>query len=231
MIKAGFDKDGTMFRFIRFFAFSLFLSFSAKAEGVAVPSSEARLWANSKGQELIQTLSLVDPIEKYAKLDKMMTEDVNLDYISKFVIGKYARLMNAEQKERYSKLFHRYVLSLYRQTNLSFDASKIQFSINNVTEYDKFTTVSCLVDAGKLLEGVKGVEVQKLPVKFKLIRGRNNRIQAVDVEISEVSMVIEYRKRFYQMIKEDGENINWFLDKFDDKIRANEEAFSKNAGI
>ena len=100
-----------------------------------------------------------------------------------------------------------------------------------MTEYDKFTTVSCLVDAGKLLEGVKGVEVQKLPVKFKLIRGRNNRIQAVDVEISEVSMVIEYRKRFYQMIKEDGENINWFLDKFDDKIRANEEAFSKNAGI
>lgn len=231
MLNAGFGEDLAMFRYIKYFVLTLFFALNAQADEIAVPSTEARLWANSKGQELIQTLSLTDPIEKYAKLDKMMTEDVNLDYISKFVIGKYARLMNAEQKKRYNELFHRYALSLYRQTKLNFDASKIQFSINNVSEYAKFTTVSCLVDAGKLLEGVQGVEVEKIPVKFKLIRGKNNRIQAVDVEISEVSMVIEYRKRFYQMIKEDGENINWFLEKFDDQIRANEEAFAKSAGI
>ena len=145
----------------------------ALASTVAVDSQEAKIWANTKGQELLQALSESDPISKYSKLDKMLTEDVNLDYISKFVIGKYARLM---------------------------------------AEF-------------------KNLEPQKIPVKFKLIRGASNRIQAVDVEISEVSLVVEYRKQFYRMIRDEDEDMNWFLDKFNDKVLANEKAFYKNAGI
>ena len=77
----------------------------ALASTVAVDSQEAKIWANTKGQELLQALSESDPISKYSKLDKMLTEDVNLDYISKFVIGKYARLMNREQQARYRGLW------------------------------------------------------------------------------------------------------------------------------
>lgn len=194
------------------------------AQSVAVVSSEARQWANNKGHELIETLGMSDNTVKYAKLDKMMLEDVNLDYVSKFVIGKYARLMSDEQKKRYHDLFQRYVLSLYKQASFEFDASTINFSIDSITEYPKFTNVSCTVTPPPLS---KEVDVQKIPVKFKLIRGTKNQIQAVDVEISEVSMVIEYRKRFYQMIVSEQENMDWFLDKLQDKVLANEENILK----
>ena len=56
-------------------------------------------------------------------------------------------------------------------------------------------------------------------------------IQAVDLEIAKVSMVIEYRKRFYKMIQDEGGEIEWFLDKFDDRVRANEENVYKNASL
>ncbi len=210
-----------------FFALWLFAS-PAAAAPVAISSSEARIWANDKGQELLLTLSETDPITKYAKLDKMMSEDVNLDYISKFVIGKYGKRMNTEQRKRYSDLFRRYALSVYKRFNLVLNDGSINFSINDVTEHAKFTTVTCTVDPGQLL---KNVEIKKIPVKFKLIRGGNDRIQAVDVEISDVSMVIEYRKRFYQMIKDEDEDINWFLDKFDDTVRANEAQFANRTAI
>ena len=203
----------------------------ALASTVAVDSQEAKIWANTKGQELLQALSESDPISKYSKLDKMLTEDVNLDYISKFVIGKYARLMNREQQARYSDLFHRYVLSLYKQINLNFDAGAIDFSIDNVVDHPNFTAVNCTVDPTRLMAEFKNLEPQKIPVKFKLIRGASNRIQAVDVEISEVSLVVEYRKQFYRMIRDEDEDMNWFLDKFNDKVLANEKAFYKNAGI
>ncbi len=193
---------------------------SAWASSVAVPSTEAREWANNKGQELLLTLSESDLAVKYSKLDRMMTEDVNLAYISKFVIGKYAKLMNADQKKRYNDLFRRYTLSTYKRFDLSETLGKVNFTIDNVTEHTRFTTVTCIVDPGKVF---KNAEIQKIPVKFKLIRGANNKIQAVDVEISDVSMVIEYRKRFYQMIKDEDEDINWFLDKFDDTVKANEK--------
>ena len=51
----------------------------ALASTVAVDSQEAKIWANTKGQELLQALSESDPISKYSKQDKMLTEDVNLD--------------------------------------------------------------------------------------------------------------------------------------------------------
>lgn len=200
----------------------------AYADVVAVSSSDARDWANSKGQELLQALSETDPIIKYAKLDKMMTEYINLDYVSKFVIGKYGKVMTPEQRERYRGLFQRYVLSLYKQFNLNIETGNIKFSIDSVTEHQRFTMVQCTIDPSEVL---KNVEIDKIPVKFKLIRGVNNTIQAVDLEISEVSMVIEYRKRFYQMIKNEDEDINWFLDKFDDKVKANEKAFLQKAEI
>lgn len=210
-----------MFNFLTKLLFAtFFLTQSVWADTVAITSTEAREWANSKGQEFLLTLSESDTITKYSKLDKMMTEDVNLTYISKFVIGKYAKLMNDEQKKRYNELFRRYALSTYKRFDLSQTIGNINFTIDNVTEHARFTTVTCIIDVEKVL---KNTEIQKIPVKFKLIRGAQNQIQAVDVEISDVSMVIEYRKRFYQMIKDEDEDINWFLDKFDDTVKANEK--------
>jgi len=214
-----------MLKLLKIFCMFLFVFTGiAQAQGeIAVPSTAARAWANSKGNELIQALATTDTAVKYAKLDKMMTEDVNLDYISKFVIGKYARLMDNEQKQKYESLFRRYALSLYKKTNLDFDVNNINFTINTVSEYPKFTNVICTVDLGKL---TKDIEIEKIPVKFKLIRSPDHNIQAVDVEISNVSMVIEYRKRFYQMIHDEDENIDWFLEKFEDKVKANEESIT-----
>lgn len=217
-----------MFKMIKFvFAFLLLSSQMVFADTIAVPSAEARDWANTKGNELIDVLSETDAGVKFAKLDKMMTEDVNLDYIGRFVIGKYAKQMTSEQKQKYLDLFKRYVLSLYKKTNFNFDAHAVNFTIDNVSEFPKYTNITCSVDPGNL---TKDVKIEKIPVKFKLIRGVDNRIQAVDLEISNVSMVIEYRKRFYQMILNEQENIDWFLDTFENRVKANEEAIAlKNA--
>ena len=201
----------------------------AQAATAAVNSMDARTWANSKGQELLQALAESDLKTKYAKLDKMMSEDVNLNYVGKFIIGKYARIMTKEQTARYNDLFYRYVLSLYKQINLDIDASGVNFSIDSIIEHPQFTTVNCTVDPSSILKNMKNVEPQKIPVKFKLIRGTDNRIQAVDVEISEVSLVIEYRKRFYQMIQENDGEINWFLGELEDMVKANERSAAARA--
>lgn len=210
--------------------FWLVVSGEAFATGAAVDSAAARKWAEDKGQELLATLSESDLAKKYAKLDVMMTEDVNLDYVSKFVIGKYARLMTKEQMLRYTDLFRRYALSLYKQINFNFDANAIHFSIDSVMEYPLFTTVNCSVDSSSLTKDIPQIETQKIPVKFKLIRGEDNRIQAVDVEISEVSLVIEYRKQFYKMMEEEEGDANWFLNRLQNMVQANEQAAAQKLG-
>ena len=220
-----------MLKFINFFLLTFILLIKPVfADDIAVTSVEARQWAYDKGQQLLLTLAETDPATKFAKLDKMMLEDVNLDYIGRFVIGKYARKMTPQQKEQYNSLFRRYALSLYKQINLNFDASAVKFTIDFVTEFPKYAVVGCTVDPSDLFKK-NHIKIDKVPAKFKLIRGEGNRIQAVDVEISEVSMVIEYRKRFYQMIHSEGDNMEWFLEKFEDKVKANEEAILKRQSL
>ena len=141
------------------------------------------------------------------------------------MIGKYAKKMTPEQKKNYTDLFHRYAKSLYKKTKMTFDARAIDFKVDSVTEHEKFASVVCVVKPPKLSESI---EIQDIPVQFKLIRGNDNQIQAVDVAISDVSMVIEYRKRFYQMIKDEQENIDWFLERFEEQVKANEESAATN---
>lgn len=46
---------------------------------------------------------------------------MDLDYISRFVVGKYWRQMSAEQQKKYQELFTRYALNVYKGFPLSFD--------------------------------------------------------------------------------------------------------------
>jgi ABC-type transporter MlaC component len=208
-----------MFKILKLVVLGIFFAGNLQA-AVSINSTDARLWANGKGKELLSALAETDLATKYAKLDRMISTDVNVEYVGKFVVGKYAKKMTSVQQKQYTYLFHRYILSLYKQVNLNFDVSKVTYSVDEIIEHPRFTTVLCHIDAKEI---IKGAEVKNFPVKFKLIRGSNNQIQAVDVEIANVSMVIEYRKRFYTMIKENNENMDWFLEKLKDRVVANEQ--------
>ena len=216
-----------MFRFFRIFILCMFLfSGIANAQYLGVKGDDAIKWGNEKGQELLLTLGIENIVEKHAKLDEMMKKHVNINYISKFVVGKYYKRMNKSQKLRYANVFNKYILSIYKQFNLTIHPEDINFTINKVDEHKNFTNIKCVIDVSKLSD--KAV-LEKIPVEFKLIRGDENRIQAVDLVISDVSMVVEYRKRFYKMILDEDEDINWFLDKLEDITKANEETFGRRS--
>lgn len=215
-----------MLKSIKIIILCLFLfAGNTNAQNISIPSNEAIEWGNKNGQELLLTLGVENIVEKHAKLDEMMNRHVNLDYISKFVLGKYYKKMNKSQKLRYSEIFKRYILSIYKQFNLTINPNDINFTIDKVTEHKNFTNIRCSIDISKLSSN--NASSEKINIDFKLIRGEENRIQAVDLVISDVSLVVEYRKRFYKMVLDEDEDMNWFLDKLEDITKANEETFGR----
>ena len=46
-------------------------------------------WVEDKGRELVATFGESDIAKKYAQLDDMLVNYIDLDYVAKFVIGKY----------------------------------------------------------------------------------------------------------------------------------------------
>lgn len=79
----------------------LFCSFSVFA--APIDSQKAKDWVNDKGRVLLDTFNEPDLQKKYRQLDELFFKHVDLDYIGKFVVGKYWRQMSAEQQARYQK--------------------------------------------------------------------------------------------------------------------------------
>ena len=76
--------------------FCIFFSFKLSAQEIS--QEEAINWSNDKGAKLLETFQEEDLNKKFALLDDMFLNYVDLDYISKFVIGKHWRGMNADQQ-------------------------------------------------------------------------------------------------------------------------------------
>ena len=121
------------------FCFVLFLG--AKICGASVSKVDAKAWVNDKGRELLDTFNEPNLAEKYRRLDKLFVEYVDLDYISKFVVGKYWRQMSPEQQKRYQEIFKRYALGVYKGFPLSFE-QKINFEVNSVQSEKDYTDVT-----------------------------------------------------------------------------------------
>ena len=107
-----------------------FFAFCLPANSAPVAENAAVEWANSTGAKLIEALGSSNLESKYAALDTMFANDVDGNYIARFVIGKYWKEMNAEQQKKYNALFNRYILSLYKNYPLDFETIDINFTSN-----------------------------------------------------------------------------------------------------
>lgn len=198
------------------FCYLIFINVS-----IAAPVQEniAKDWVNDTGRKLIDTLSNSNIEEKYMGLENIFNEDIDTNYMARFVIGKYWRLMNDEQQERYLSLFDRYAISLYKNYPLDFDTTGLDFNVVSVNQNQKFTDVTCSIT---LPEQFATETMKNINVKFKLSQ-ENNKTKIVDLILGQSSLLQTYRNRFYNNIKELDEEMEWFLEDFHDMVLSSEK--------
>lgn len=197
--------------FLRLITLSLCLGLSLKAYAATITSNEAKVWTESKGKELLDTFGQTDLEKRYLALDKMFLEDIDLDYISKFVVGKYWRQMSAEQQQRYQQIFQRYALSVYKSFPLDFDTSKISFDILSVRIEPNYANVRATIHLNQPSQTSQTQELQNIIVEFRLNK-TNGKLRIVDLKLGESSLILSYRSRFYEMIAQSDNDMDWFLE-------------------
>lgn len=194
--------------FLRLIIFTLCLLTAAPLRAEPINEIEAKTWAQEKGRHLLNVFSETDLNKRYAELDEMFLNDIDLDYISKFVLGKYWRQLDEKGKADYQKLFKRYALSVYKSFPLEFDTSKIDYSINRVRiERDNAVVIANIFfQLGNKPEGK-----QNILVEFRMNK-KDSRIRIIDLKIGESSLILSYRSRFYEMIANNDEDLGWFME-------------------
>lgn len=172
-----------------------------------VPPAEAKNWVETRGNELLQAFGEPDLAVKYRRLDELLLKYVDLDYISRFVIGKHWRQMTAEQKEQYRALFRRYALALYKGFPLNF-GEQLNFKVGQITPAPEHTVVQILINLPGSSPQQNGSEIA---VEFLISRNKKQ-TRIIDLKLGESSLILSYRSRFYEMVAEADDDIGWFLE-------------------
>ena len=191
------------------FLFSLY--FSSVALAAEFSADEARTWADNKGKEILEIMTSVDTSHKTEQLDKLLYEDVDLEYAAKFVIGKYWKKMTDTQKNKYLQIFKNYTSALYKSYPLSLDKGAVTYTIDKVVSDKDSQYVHCTIFIDAVEKKVDQNSQGGVKVIFRLVKN-NEKIQVRDLQITETSFLLAYRERFYKMLHDDDDDIDWFLE-------------------
>lgn len=185
------------------------------AAGSVVPAA-AEAWAGQTGRELLDTFRDPDISRRFAALDRLFLENIDFDYVARFVIGKYWRTMTDEQKKTYLQLFKRYALSAYKTFPLDF-VDSLSYRVTGASAGKQFTTVSAVVH----VQMSPDQPAEDFVLYFRL-HETGGKIKLVDIKLAESSLILAYRNKFYQQIAGlDGE-IAWFLEDLETQTLSNE---------
>ena len=185
-----------------------------------VAEEEAKEWVVTQGQKLLNVFGEPNLVKKYTELDEMMVQSIDLDYVAKFVMGKYWRQMDDSQKQMYQNIFKRYALSIYKSFPLDFETNHINFEITKVVPEDKKTTVKAKINLQPPSPD-KTSPINDIFVDF-ILHKQDEKIKIIDLKLGESSLILSYRSRFYEMIAQDDDDIVWFLEDLSDITEAAE---------
>ncbi len=207
--------------FLRLIIVLTLLFCTTPLQAAPIASQDALNFANTIGKELIMDFQEQNLAKRYEKLDNLLVKHIDIDYIAKFVIGKYWRNMTTEQQQKYIDIFKRYGLAYYKTLPLDFAAS-LTYEVIKAETDGKFTNVSTIVhfDINN--------QHQEMALIFRLHES-GGIIKAVDVKIAESSMLLAYRSKFYEMIAQNDEEIDWFLEDLEDITNSWENSLKENA--
>ena len=175
-------------------------------------SKEARVWADSKGRELLEILASENSAEKYHKLDTILQNDIDIDHAARFVIGKYWKQMTDKQRTEYMDIFKKYTSALYKSYPLDIEKGAVTYAIDKVLADKQLQNVYCTVYVKAIEKNVDDASKGGIHVIFSLIKN-DGKIRVRDLKITETSFLLAYRERFYKMLHEDDDDdIDWFLE-------------------
>ncbi len=134
------------FRSIIPFLFTILISMPSYAEQNAVSS-----YVNKMLNEFVSIASnssFSDDV-KVLKAKLLITENLDVDWMSKFVLGRYRRGISPEEITTFTSTYHDYVVAIYASAVKQYKGQKVQVNnIRNVAD-NEFAVKTSIVRAGQ----------------------------------------------------------------------------------
>lgn len=188
---------------------------------LSVQSEEADLsaykdFAAQTGQEVItilkdKTRPLKDRKESFRKV---LQDRFSLPSIAKFVLARYWRRADDQQKKRYLDLFEDATVENYAAQFDSYDNERVEIKSARSGKKDS------VIVSTQIIRPAGG---EPLKVDWYMSRSKSGEIKIVNLYVNGVSMSITQRSEYNAMVQSVNGDLDRFLDKLESQIRATSE--------
>lgn len=182
------------------FSVALLLSFNAHA---AVDHEAAEIFVKKITNQGIEELinSNVSATEKQERFTKLFNEDLDLDFIGKFVLGRYWRTANAKQRSEFIDVYRKLNIQTWSARFDEFKGKHFEFDgVENSKSPDQvFVNTKVPME-----EGTPAI------VRWR-VKETNGKMKVVDIVIENVSLAQTSRSEYTSYIKNSPDGINGLI--------------------
>lgn len=189
-------------------------AFAAVSLWVAPPASanveEAKSFVESLANQTLAILqdkeaSQQDRREKFAEI---FTSGADLERIGRFVLGRYAKQMRAENRlQEYQSLFREYVINIYAARLGSYSGESFEIGDAKAIN-EKEVVVESKIKSGD----------SEFRVNWR-VRNNGQAYKVVDFQVEGIWMGVEQREQFTSFISNNNRQVSALIDYLKDEVR------------
>ena len=148
-----------------------------------------------------EALSETERLQRY---DHILQENLDMEWIGRFVLGRYLRRTTPEQREHYTTLFRQTILHTLYKHFVAHSAFELKIDGSRIGKKNKYVFVTSRLHLGnQLRDDVKLV--------WRLL-SRDDSFKVVDISIEGVSLAITRRKEYSALIQNNNGQVTALLD-------------------
>ncbi len=177
---------------------SLFVLASTPAMAdAAAPKTPAAKYIESLGNQALSTISdkKLSTEKKQATLEKLFKENLDFDWVAKFVMGRFWREATPDQRTRYVAAYTDFLTKNY--TSRFSEYSSGSFKITSAKDLEKGDSVVSMAIAGN------EKDAQPVLIDYK-IRKSGGGFKVFDIIVEGVSLITSQRSEFSAVINKNG---------------------------
>lgn len=179
----------------------------------ALADAKTEAYVQKNASEVLKTLNnpSLSSAERTAKFSNYMDEFTDLDTVSNFVIGKYARRFSEAELVKYRKAFREYALAVY-ESELDAYRGEAVIVKNSVDRSETDSIVNTVI---------KRQDGKDMDVRWR-VQGTDGNYQVIDVALNLdgnlIWLAIEQRAQFLAIL--DDKKVNGSAEKLIARINA-----------
>ena len=189
------SKEGVFMRAKILFAlcalcFATMFSFTARADD----KSDASAFINNVGKQVLTIISDKSKAkeEKNAALQKMFVDNVDIDWIGKYVVGRAWKTATDAQKQKYMASYQTFIVDHYT-TNFA-EFTDANFEVTRVVPDDNGGNIVTM--------RIKRPQAEDVIVDYDVKKSDAGSLKVYDITVEGVSMITTQRSDFTSVINQ-----------------------------